>query len=77
VAKLDESLLSQHPVDLLIREIVDGSYTATGADIDQITERVATASFNPQLTVVPQTQRGLPYLDRTLQHVESQVPKFL
>ena len=51
--------LSQHPVDVMIRRIIAGLHTATSGDVDQIVERVATASFNPEIIPVPGSMRGL------------------
>jgi hypothetical protein len=38
---------SHHPIDLLIRQIIAGRYQVTELDVEQITERIATAPFDP------------------------------
>jgi hypothetical protein len=51
---------------VLTRAIIAGSRRPTASDIDQIIERAATAPFNPEIVVVPRSQRGLAYFDDTL-----------
>jgi len=65
--------LSQHPVDVMIRRIIAGLHTATSGDVDQIVERVATASFNPEIIPVPGSMRGLDYLGNVLSRRESSI----
>src|SRR5215217_2186126 len=65
--------LSQHPVDVMIRRIIAGLHTATSGDVDQIVERVATASFNPEIIPVPGSMRGLDDLGNVLSRRESSI----
>jgi hypothetical protein len=61
-----DPLLSQHPVDVLIRRIIAGEREATEGDVGQIVERFATAPFNPDVVPVPRSMRGLTYFGDTL-----------
>jgi hypothetical protein len=45
--------LSQHPVDILIRQIIAGVYRPSESDIDQVIERIATAPFDERPFRVP------------------------
>jgi hypothetical protein len=63
---VDESLFSQHPVDVLVHRTIGGGRTATELDIEQIVQRVATAPFEPKAVTVPPDWRGLFYLGREL-----------
>lgn len=60
------SVLSQHPADQLIRELIRTKRTATEAEIEAIIERMATAPFNQQVVRVPTRIRGLSYQGQTL-----------
>jgi hypothetical protein len=53
------SRLSQHPIDVAIRRIVAGEQVATGTDIEQIIERMASVPFIPDLVSVPRTLRRI------------------
>jgi hypothetical protein len=57
---------SQHPMDLLIREIIRTRRTATNEEIEQIIERMAAVPFNPDRVGVPQKHRGLRYQGRVV-----------
>jgi hypothetical protein len=57
--------LSRHPIDQLIRRLIDTRHSATAEDIASIRERMATASFGTA-TTVPRVYRGISYLGRTL-----------
>ncbi len=57
---------SQHPVELLIREIIRTRRTATNEEIEQIIERMAAVPFNPDRVGVPQKHRGLRYRGRVV-----------
>lgn len=56
---MSDSLLSRHPIDVLIREIVKGNLDATSSDVEQIIERLATAPFMSDLVPVPRSVREL------------------
>lgn len=58
--------LSQHPADLLIRELIRTGRAASPNQIEQIVGRVATAPFNPSVVSVPTRYRGFAYLGRLL-----------
>lgn len=60
------SALSQHPVDLLIRELLRTGRPAATEEIAQIIDRMATAPFNPQDRRVPTKERGARYRGYTL-----------
>ncbi len=57
---------SQHPVDRLIRELIQTGRPATSEEIDQIVERMATAPFDRRAVPVPRRLRGLTYRGRAL-----------
>ena len=63
--------MSQHPVDVLIRDLIQSARSATAAEIEQIVERMASAPFEPRNMRVPVEHRGLSYLGRTLGARES------
>jgi hypothetical protein len=52
---------SQHPVDQLIRELIQTGRPATKDEVEAIIERMATASFEPRVTSVPVPERGITY----------------
>ena len=58
--------VSQHPVDRLIRELVQTGRPATPEEIADILDRMATAPFTSRNVPVPAEYRGLTYLGRTL-----------
>jgi hypothetical protein len=58
--------LSQHPVDIKIRELIAARRLADPGEIERIVERMATAPFNPGQVVVPLPYRGLTHLGRSL-----------
>jgi hypothetical protein len=58
--------LSQHPVDLLIRELIQSGRPASDEEVAQIIERIATAPFNPSVVTVAMKHRGLSYRGLTL-----------
>jgi hypothetical protein len=60
------SRFSQHPVDRLIRELVQTGRAATADEVERIVERVATVPFNPRLVRVARQHRGLTYQGHTL-----------
>lgn len=63
---MSESRFSQHPVDRLIRELIQTGRAATPDEVERIVERMATVPFNPQLVRVARQHRGLTYQGRTL-----------
>jgi hypothetical protein len=58
--------LSQHPVDRLIRDLIDTGRQATAEEIAQILDRMATAPFEPREAPVPAALQGTSYLGRPL-----------
>jgi len=59
--------LSEHPVDRLIRDLIDTRRQATMDEIEQIVDRIVSASFDTRLSaVVPVRDRGLFYQGQTL-----------
>ena len=56
--------MSQHPTDLLIRELIGTQRAATADDIRQIIDRIAAAPFEPRTLGVPNDERGMVYLNR-------------
>lgn len=58
--------LSQHPVDQLIRELIDTRRPATPDEIRQIVDRMAAVPFGSGQIPVPRKYRGLIYLGYTL-----------
>ncbi len=67
---MDESALSQHPTDRLIRELIRTGRNTKPGEVDQIVERVATAPFDHRVVSVPSPVRGLMYLDRRVRSKE-------
>ena len=63
---MSEPSLSGHPVDRLIRELIGTRREATGDEIEQIVERLATAPFHPAVLPVPIHLRGLVFQGRTI-----------
>jgi hypothetical protein len=64
---MPDDLLSQHPIDRLIRELIATRRFALPEEIDRIVERIASAPFDPQSdTSVLTEHRGLTYLGQTL-----------
>lgn len=57
---------SQHPVDRLIRELIQTGRQATTEEIERIIERMATAPFDRRVLPVPAQLRGTPYQGRAL-----------
>jgi hypothetical protein len=53
--------LSQHPVDMLIRDLIRRRRPATDEEIRQIIDRMADAPFNQRFVRVPLELRGLAY----------------
>jgi hypothetical protein len=58
--------LSDHPIDQLIRELIQTGRPPTSAEIDAIIERIATAPFDRRNTPVPSGMRGLSYQGQVL-----------
>src|SRR4051794_34945686 len=61
---------SQHPTDLLIREMIASGRAATAGEIAAIVERMASAPFHPRVVPVGMKYQGLPYLGRALSNRE-------
>jgi hypothetical protein len=61
----DDTRLSQHPADRLIRELIRIGRQATGEEIQQIVEKAATAPFDTREVRVPQLLRGATYQGHT------------
>lgn len=59
-------LVSQHPTDRLIRELIHAGRPATAGETEQIIERMATAPFDQRVVPVGIRQRGLTYQGITL-----------
>jgi hypothetical protein len=57
---------STHPVDRLIRDLVETGRPARPEERERITERIATAPFEPRNVRVPPRERDLVFLGRTL-----------
>jgi hypothetical protein len=57
---------SQHPTDLLIRELIASGRAATEAEIAAIVDRTARAPFDPRVVPVAAELRGLTYLGQAL-----------
>ncbi len=60
------SRFSQHPVDRLIRELIQTGRAATPDEVERIVERMATAPFDTRLVRVRLTARGASYQGHTL-----------
>jgi hypothetical protein len=58
--------LSQHPVDIFIREMIRTRRSASDDEIVRIIDRMASAPFNQRLVSVPVKYRGLTYQGQTL-----------
>jgi hypothetical protein len=58
--------VSQHPVDRLIRELVQSQRAATPDEIERIIERMAAAPFDARPVRVARQHRGLTYQGHTL-----------
>jgi hypothetical protein len=58
--------LSGHPVDQLIRELVETSRGVKPGDVERILERIATAPFDSRVVRVPIDERGVEYGSRRL-----------
>lgn len=64
---MSDALLSPHPIDRLIREIIATRRPVPADEIDRIVDRIATAPFDPQADIpVLMKHRGLTYLGQTL-----------
>jgi hypothetical protein len=63
--------VSNHPDDLLIRELIITRRSATPEELERIVQRVATASFASRSVSVPTAYRGKSYAGRTLGAQES------
>ncbi len=63
---MSASRFSQHPVDRLIRELVQSQRPATPDEIERIIERMAAAPFDARLVRVARQHRGLTYQGHTL-----------
>jgi hypothetical protein len=61
---------SQHPVDLLIRELIASGRAATEAEIAAIVARMASAPFDPRVVPVGRKHQGLQYRGRALSNRE-------
>jgi hypothetical protein len=57
---------SEHPVDLLIRDLLGTGRAATPEEVAQIIERMATAPFTMRPRSVPVNERGITHLGITL-----------
>lgn len=53
--------ISQHPVDRLIRELIESQRSATVREVGAILRRMAAAPFNPRPVSVPFEERSLRY----------------
>lgn len=62
----DGEQVSQHPVDVLIRELIRTRRPVTGDEIEQIINRIADVPFNPDMVAVPRKHRGLRYQGRVV-----------
>ena len=58
--------LSGHPIDLLIRELIETHRNADPDEIGRILDRIATAEFDNRLVRTRSGERGLIYSDRRL-----------
>ena len=58
--------LSLHPVDQLIREVVQSRRPVAPGEVEHIVERMATAPFDTRLIRVPPRERGLTYGGRAV-----------
>jgi hypothetical protein len=64
---MPDALLSQRPVDRLIREIIATRRPVQADEIDQVVERIATAPFDPEPAApVRMKHRGMTYQGHTL-----------
>lgn len=61
-----EGVLSRHPVDRLIRELIQSGREATLEEVEQILARLATAPFNPRDRWVSTKERGTRYRGQVL-----------
>ncbi|MDQ6908886.1 MAG: hypothetical protein M3176_18870 [Chloroflexota bacterium] len=57
----EDERASQHPVDILIREIIRTRRSVTDDEIARIIERMATVPFDQRLVPVPTKLRGITY----------------
>ncbi len=57
---------SRHPVDQLIRELIDSRRAATPDEVARIVERMAVAPFDPEIVPVRLKDRGIVYQQRAL-----------
>jgi hypothetical protein len=57
---------SQHPVDRLIRDLVDSGRAASEEEIAAIIARMASAPFDPQIVPVLRELRGTVYLGHSI-----------
>jgi hypothetical protein len=62
--------VSGHPADRLIRELIRSERTASPDEVREITERLATAPFDPREIAVPRELRGRTYAGRRLANRE-------
>ena len=62
----EDERTSQHPVDILIREIIRTRRPATDNEIEQIINRIADVPFNPDMVGVPRKHQGLRYQGRVV-----------
>ena len=63
---MPEHGLSNHPVDLLIRELIATRRNVEPDEIGRILDRIATTPFDPRVVRVPTLERGLGYGARRL-----------
>lgn len=61
-----EGVLSRHPVDRLIRELIQSGRAAIPGEVEQILLRMTTTSFALEETGVPLQDRGARYRGQTL-----------
>lgn len=62
----NEAGRSEHPADLLIREILQSGRAVSADELHRILSRVAAAPFDRRIVPVPADERGLSHLGRTL-----------
>jgi hypothetical protein len=58
--------LSSHPVDVLIRELIETRRSAESAEIARILDHIATAEFDTRMVRTRTTERNLTYESRQL-----------
>jgi hypothetical protein len=73
VPPMSDPRLSQHPVDILIRQIIGGGRRSIAGDIEQVVERIATAPFDPRIRVVPSALEGRDFDEKALASIAPSV----